>query len=615
MANYGYQCYQSSYYPYNGGTVYGYSRGSLVYGTASGYFPSTDKLYMPHPQTTGVWIDTIRWYDGDNVGGGTTIYVRLNHPTFAISATTAPFTTMYINGVAFTWANTGTGNLQRITSADGAGLDGGGFNAGRYTQWKFRCDTNPFVTGAGTYNNVYFELATAPSGDTSTHTFNIETNTEPFVSLLVTPTAITAEPGDIISFSRNSGSEPLSISSFDSRIWETTATLSMSSGTSSASRILRYDPQVLPLTDTLSVQNTTTAQYKYPTVSIAYPFTNQVSSITGQLGPDVNPYPISTVFTSESATVAGLGTGGSATATVQTNGLTSIGLSVNGGSFVSSATVYNGDSIVVRGTTTSAYSTQGWLQLTLSADNAVADAVYITTEPDPATAFDDGTAISFGHSTGAIPMSELTGFFAGYPVIGVYDPPYNLGSFYRGGTHVPNMAINNAIPASGTISYSNFRNAGTVLYFVTRPGTKAINYNSISAGSVLTLAWYVFDSEWFGTADWEMGYGPYMKWACEYYWEPPVFSVTALNAGSCTVPTLTSTTPSLSGSGQGQQQGWKSASSLNQAGNVGFGLTCTCGQNTEAIFVGTTRMHVRHPQSTSSELTFDVPFRFNVYGP
>lgn len=633
--NYGIQVYQIAPLDHDSnattGPLYGFSRGTYRYGTVSGPIigyttPNNyEKVYFPHPQATDVWIDTIRWYANDFSGGGngTTIYVRINSPSTPLSAFTYPFTTMYINGIAYVWSNTTTGNY-RLTAADGASTDTAGDNAGYYASWKFYSPTNPFNTGSGTYNNIYFVNSVEPTVGVVNKIIKVTTNTDGISSsLTINPSTATLAPGDNVVFSDTFSSEnwtvaPTGYDGFDSRIWETTTGFTITGGSgATATKTLRYDPEVLPITDTIAIRNNTTNAVKLLTINIPYPFSATVSPIIGQLGPDVNPYPISTQFTSQAATVAGLGNGLSATATVQTSGLSSIGLSVNGGSFVSSAVVNNGDNVVVRGTTSATYGADSWIQLTLAADNAVADVVYIKNEPDPATGFDDGSAIPFGHATGPIPMSDITKFFAGYPVSDIYTPPYNLGSFYRGGLHVPNMAINTAIPTSGTISYSNFRNSGTVLYFVRRPGTKAVNYNSISApaeGQTLAIAWYVFDSEWFGTADWEMGYGPYMKWACEYYWEPPEFEVATVEAGACTTPTLTSTTPSLANSGQGQQQGWKGASALNQAGNVGFGITCTCIRETEAIFKGTIRMHVRHPQSTSSELVYDVPFRFNIFG-
>ena len=55
-------------------------------------------------------------------------------------------------------------------------------------------------------------------------------------------------------------------------------------------------------------------------------------------------------------------------------------------------------------------------------------------------------------SSGAISMTTLSGEFGGAA-------PYSISQFYRGGGRVPNASVNNSIPTSGSISFSNFYGA------------------------------------------------------------------------------------------------------------------------------------------------------------
>lgn len=213
--------------------------------------------------------------------------------------------------------------------------------------------------------------------------------------------------------------------------------------------------------------------------------------------------------------------------------------------------------------------------------------------------------IPFNHATGALPFSEIISFFAGAPVSYIYTPPTDLGSFYRGGTTVPNITQNNAIPTSGAIAFSNFRNAYTNMYFVDTPDSKTGIKNTIPSGGQVVVAWYAFDTPWGTPADWQMGYSPYIKWAAEYQYSLTITSF-VVNAGGYTVyPRLTAATPTT----------WTAASGWSTAGQVGFGVEMYVNQNSEIFCQGYVTMQVRHPQNTGYTLSVNVPFVLNAFGP
>ena len=224
--------------------------------------------------------------------------------------------------------------------------------------------------------------------------------------------------------------------------------------------------------------------------------------------------------------------------------------------------------------------------------------------------------IPFGHGSGAISMQDLIDFFGGAPNATIpYYPPNNLGSFYKGGAVVPNIAQNAAIPTSGAISLSNFRNAYTDLYFVRTPATKQINKNTITTGGQVVAAWYLFDGMWGNPADWEMGYGANMKYACQYQYTLTITSYNVFAGGVYIYPRLTAATPSPVGYSSGLKTGFVDATSWTEAGNLGFGVEMFVYQNTEAYVTGYITMSVRHPLALSTVITTNVNFTFNVFGP
>lgn len=63
-------------------------------------------------------------------------------------------------------------------------------------------------------------------------------------------------------------------------------------------------------------------------------------------------------------------------------------------------------------------------------------------------------------SSGAISLSAIASEFGD-------STPNSISEFYRGGSLVPNVSINNSVPTSGAISFSNFYGATDQLWSVT----------------------------------------------------------------------------------------------------------------------------------------------------
>lgn len=277
-------------------------------------------------------------------------------------------------------------------------------------------------------------------------------------------------------------------------------------------------------------------------------------------------------------------------------------VSVNGGAWTTSASVSVGNTVQVRVYPSTTYSDQITVTVSLA---GTSDSCNVTTEPDPSVNIGEGSVINFGHATGAIPFGDVIYFFAGANISGVYTAPNSFSNYYRGGSYVPNITGNSGIPTSSTISLSQFRNAQTVLYFVRKPATKGATRNTISSGGQVVVAWYAFDTPWGNPADWEMGYGAYMKWATEYQYSLTVTSF-VVNAGGYTVyPRLTAATPTT----------WTAASGWSTAGQVGFGVEMYVNQNSEIFAEGYITMQVRHPNNTSNTLSHNVYWSLRCFGP
>lgn len=131
---------------------------------------------------------------------------------------------------------------------------------------------------------------------------------------------------------------------------------------------------------------------------------------------------------------------------------------------------------------------------------------------DDGTLDETGVNIPLGISSGAIDMNTLRNFFG--------EPTYNsniigMSNLYKGGDLVPNIAGNGSIPASSTISLSNFYNANTTLIIDKHPVNKVM-FAGFGQTGTAEVAWNqsILPT---GEGDVDIGYKA-LKSVLEYRW-------------------------------------------------------------------------------------------------
>lgn len=125
----------------------------------------------------------------------------------------------------------------------------------------------------------------------------------------------------------------------------------------------------------------------------------------------------------------------------------------------------------------------------------------------------------FGHSTGAIPLSDIRDFFRGPPENTVYQvlgSQASISEYYKGGSYVPNITENANIPTSGTIGFSDFRDSATTFSIASLTASKStFKSTNSSTNTTAILSWYILDNIF--AEDLETGYSPYFKPDVEFY--------------------------------------------------------------------------------------------------
>lgn len=91
-------------------------------------------------------------------------------------------------------------------------------------------------------------------------------------------------------------------------------------------------------------------------------------------------------------------------------------------------------------------------------------------------------------SSGTISLANVQSEFGG-------SNPISISEYYRGGSEVPNVSINNSIPTSGAISLSNFYGGTNLLPFVS--GTHYVS-NGSATGSLTSAhgSWSLHSTVW-----------------------------------------------------------------------------------------------------------------------
>lgn len=310
------------------------------------------------------------------------------------------------------------------------------------------------------------------------------------------------EAGDTLtvthsSFSQISGSIP--VGSWSSAVWTSTSTAYVARG-SSVTRTVKSNA-VAGTTDTITCTQTgyTTGnifvevETPAPPVSDSKPNSFGVASVTDALrGAEINFQSVSVV-------------GNSASATSRVTGGVKQRKSPTGTFTTSDITVSAGDTVYLRATASANYETTSNFTLRigdLSGSNGEnydyeTASFSVTTIDNP----NAGQTLSFPISSGTISMEDIIEFFD-FPVpsSGIY-PARDLGSYYRGGTYVPNVTANNGIPTSGAIQLNDFYGSET-RWYLAAPAAVSLDQNTLSGQSSYTLSFTIDNADFGG------GYGP-----------------------------------------------------------------------------------------------------------
>ena len=301
------------------------------------------------------------------------------------------------------------------------------------------------------------------------------------------------------SLSNISGSIP--VGSWSAAVWTSTSTAYVARG-SSVTRTVKSDATI-GAADTITCTQTgyTTGNVFVEVVSAAPPVSNSkpnsfgVASVTDALrNATVN-------FQSVSVT------GNSASATSRVTGGVKQRKSPTGTFTTSDITVSAGDTVYLQATASNLYSTTSNFTLRigdLSGSNGEnydyeTASFSVSTISDPGV----GQTLTFPISSGTISMEDIIEFFDFPPVVGSLgvQPAEDLGSYYKGGSYVPNVAANSSIPTSGQIQLDDFYGCET-RWYLSAPAAVSLDQNTLSGQSSYTLSFTIDNADFGG------GYGP-----------------------------------------------------------------------------------------------------------
>lgn len=239
----------------------------------------------------------------------------------------------------------------------------------------------------------------------------------------------------------------------------------------------------------------------------------------------------------------------------------------------SSITVSSGDTIYIRMTASSAYSTS--VSTTLSIGTG-SDYWSITTKTDPGS----GEVINFPKTTTPISLTDVIDFYGGD---GVSSTQRNMRAYLKGDGLVPNISQNSAIPTSGELRLTDFLGSATSLYLEKEPQSGVFFGDTTQGETSGTINWYFGGSQ---SRDPKLGFGNMIE-TVEIKW--------ILND-----PT-----------GQVSMDVSETYSTLHR----GMTLSASAPSNSENLYQGTVDCYIRSTYDPTKEITFTVNFSFSFYGP
>lgn len=403
----------------------------------------------------------------------------------------------------------------------------------------------------------------------ATYYVNIDTLDSEGIKALGVGVPPQVERGDTVIFQYTFAEGiPTTVSVFglDSNVWTVSTGFSLTEG-QSVTRFIRSDASLITDTISFSASGYTTQNRNIQVISSVDTTPDQFTfaDIT-QANPSEERF-------SNLIQITGINTG--VTASISGN---SAQFNVNGGTYsVFNKTVNNGDTIQVKMNASSTYSSTVSTTLTVS---GVSDVWSITTRTDPGS----GQIINFPKTVTPINQSDVINFFGGSEPL--FRQP-NLRAYLKGGTFVPNISQNAAIPTSGNLALTNFLGSATSLYFTSFGSSQIASANTIPGPQSLSLTWIVGAA---GSQNPSIGYGN-IRFSCQYYWT--LSEDTSLDTGV-----------SIS-AGAGT---WSSD-------NLGVTLSASAPQNSERTYMGTLTLYVRSSYDTSKVLSTSFGYNFSFLGP
>ncbi|MBO9492066.1 hypothetical protein J7384_17020 [Endozoicomonas sp. G2_1] len=359
--------------------------------------------------------------------------------------------------------------------------------------------------------------------------------------------------GDTVTFRYAFGvqtSTRVTISGFDSDLWTNTSPVSLGVG-ESVTKTIRSGASLRSDAVFFSASGFTGDAFYFTVVSGAdttpdgFSFNDLV-----QVSPNQT-------YTSNLIRISGINT--PVAASINNGG----SMSVNGGSYRTSATIVNGDSIRIR-RTSGGYGARVSTTITVG---GVSDTWYITTKASP----DQGQIIPFPITSLPINFNAIKQFFGGNG---------SLNDYRRGGTYVPDISQNSRIPTGVPLDMHDFLGSATSFYFTKNPTSRFAFENTFYSGRNIQLIWN------FGI-DWAFGYA---------------------NIGSSVEHryTLVQTT------GSGLTLSPSSAGSFSTSNNY-VSVSRNFNQKEAGTFIGYIRIEARHKDYPSRVLTQNVSYNIEAY--
>lgn len=291
------------------------------------------------------------------------------------------------------------------------------------------------------------------------------------------------------------GNGTIVFSGFNSTYFTNSANLSLDT-TASGSRVVKTTGFTPPVNLEIAYSIYTDGVYRGGNTI----YLQIVSNIDGtpdafSIGPSITGARLGALYAGSDVIVSGINTG--VAASVNSGG----SLFVNDVAVTSPHTVYAGDVVTAKRSSSGSYNTAVTLTLTIG---GVSASRTITTMLDPAA----GEVINFPKTALPINLEDVIDFFGGQYLS--WDPtPRNLGAYLKGGSYVPNISKNAAIPTTLPLNLSSFIGSGTAFFLMYAPPFKEAGYNTLYSGQRGELTWVV-------GVDYDIGFGDRMKHNVEY---------------------------------------------------------------------------------------------------